>query len=84
MGTEKAELPWQDAPMLLTYQLHQFLPAGIVPVAVLGPHNAHWHHTVPAPAQVAINPDPSRGKVSSIQIGLDSLPSEFKALAIAR
>jgi molybdenum cofactor cytidylyltransferase len=82
MGTDKAELPWQDAPTLLTYQLHQFLQAGIVPVVVLGPHNARLRHTVPAPAQVAINPDPSRGKVSSIQIGLDSLPAELEALAM--
>lgn len=41
MGTCKAGLPWGENRTLLTYQIEQFLMAGIRAIVVLRPHNAN-------------------------------------------
>jgi molybdenum cofactor cytidylyltransferase len=77
MGTHKADLPWLDRKTLLTYQIDQWLAAGIPPIAVLNP-------TQTAPAcQTVINLNPSRGKVSSILLGLAAVPTDCESIAIA-
>ncbi len=40
MGACKAGLPWGENQTLLTYQIEQFLIAGIKAIVVLSPHNA--------------------------------------------
>ncbi len=83
MGTCKANLPWVEGTTLLTYQVNQWLLAGVSPIVVLGPHNAQLQHSLPPDTQVAINPAPSVGKTSSILIGLEKISVAWKVLAIA-
>ena len=91
MGTCKATLPWRNDQTLLRYQAEQFLQAGIIPIIVLGSHNAHLRSDCPDGSQVVINyhsDNPSgtlreRGKTSSILTGLNSLPQEFSSITIS-
>jgi molybdenum cofactor cytidylyltransferase len=77
MGTSKVDLPWLDGRTLLTYQIDQWLAAGITPIVVLNP-------TQTAPdCQTVINPNPGRGKVSSILTGLEAIPADCEGTAIA-
>jgi len=80
MGTCKAGLPWRNGKSLLSYQVEQLLLAKIVPVVVLGLHN--YQQQVPAGTTVAINHNPSAGKVSSILTGLKHIP-QFDCLLIS-
>lgn len=83
MGTCKTTLPWRDDRTLLEYQTEQFLLAGIIPIVVLGSHNAHRQKDCPNSSQVLINYKCDRGKTSSILTGLQSLPPEFSTLIIS-
>jgi molybdenum cofactor cytidylyltransferase len=83
MGTCKASLPWRDGHTLLTYQLSQLRLAGITPVVVVGTHNAQLQEVCPAHVCVVINPDTTRGKISSILTGLAILPAELQTLMIS-
>ncbi|WAL62447.1 nucleotidyltransferase family protein [Thermocoleostomius sinensis] len=83
MGTCKASLPWHDSQTLLTYQLSQLLLATITPVVVVGTHNAYLQETCPAYVQVVVNPDTTRGKISSILTGLAVLPTQLQTLIIS-
>lgn len=83
MGTCKAQLAWEAGKSLLTYQIEQFLFAGIVPIVVLGLHNANCQQYCVPESIVAINPSPDRGKTSSILTGLSHLPKEFGSLTIS-
>jgi molybdenum cofactor cytidylyltransferase len=83
MGTCKAALPWHDGQTLLTYQLSQLIQARIVPVVVLGPHNAQLQEMCPDPVRVVVNPDPSRGKTSSILTGLAAVPARLQTVMIS-
>jgi len=80
MGRDKASLPWGDTT-LLAYQASQQQAAGLSPVAVV---RGLQQATIPLPAGVTIacNPQPERGKVSSILTGLAALPLEFATLAL--
>lgn len=83
MGRCKATLPWHDGQTLLTYQCRQWRLVGVTPLVVLGPHNAHLPKAEADPIQVVINPQPGRGKTSSILAGLQALPPDVGAIAIA-
>ncbi|MBD3885609.1 nucleotidyltransferase family protein [Phormidium tenue FACHB-886] len=83
MGTCKAGLPWCDGHTLLTYQTHQWLMAGVIPIVVLGPHNKHQQENCPYGCQVVINPDPNRGKTSSVLLGLQALSPKFRNVIIS-
>ncbi|TVQ19652.1 MAG: nucleotidyltransferase family protein [Leptolyngbya sp. DLM2.Bin15] len=80
MGRCKTTLPWGDRPSLLTYQTEQMHQAGLMPIVVLGPHNAHRQGDCAPRTQVVINPQPDQGKVSSVLIGLAHLPTDVTAL----
>lgn len=83
MGTCKASLPWLGGKTLLAYQLEQWLLAGIRPIVVLGPHNDNQQRDCPPDCVVAINPNPSAGKTSSILTGLHYTPQNWHVLAIS-
>lgn len=50
-------------------------------IVVLGNHADLLRQDVPATAQIVINPDPSRGQLSSLQTGLAALPAEVDGFA---
>jgi molybdenum cofactor cytidylyltransferase len=83
MGTCKASLQWCEGKTLLSYQVEEFLLAGITPIVVLGPHNAERKQDCLPGSKVVINPNPSAGKVSSILTGLKHLPKDFGILAFS-
>lgn len=83
MGRCKASLPWHEGQTLLTYQLSQLLQATITPVVVLGTHNAQLQEICPAHIRVVVNPDTTRGKISSILTGLAALPTQLQTLMIS-
>lgn len=83
MGTCKASLPWGEGKTLLSYQIEQFLLAGIAPIVVLGTHNAERQKDCPTSALVAINPASNQGKTSSILVGLQVVPKHFQVLVIS-
>ena len=83
MGTCKASLAWGEGKTLLSYQIEQFLLAGIKPVVVLGPHNCDRAQDCPPGTAIAINPTPSQGKTSSIFTGLQFIPKDCAVLAIS-
>jgi molybdenum cofactor cytidylyltransferase len=82
MGTCKAGLSWLNGSTLLSYQVEQLLKANIIPVIVLGPHNAYQQQNLPANCQFVINLYPETGKVSSILAGLKQIPKDFHSLMI--
>lgn len=84
MGTCKASLPWQGGKTLLAYQCEQWSLAGFGAIAVLNPGNARSPNRAPLAAiQIVVNPNPDRGKVSSILTGLAAIPEECRAIALA-
>jgi molybdenum cofactor cytidylyltransferase len=80
MGQCKTTLPWQGQT-LLTYQLAQWQAAQVQPIVVLGPHNAH--RQADCGGSAVINPDPSRGKASSVLTGLATLSSDVTGIFIS-
>ncbi|MDB9525823.1 nucleotidyltransferase family protein [Oscillatoria sp. CS-180] len=82
MGTCKTALPWQGST-LLAYQCEQFLLTSVTPIVVLGPHNLHRQDDCPQESYVVLNAAPKRGKISSIQTGLNALPADWTTLFIA-
>jgi 2-oxo-4-hydroxy-4-carboxy-5-ureidoimidazoline decarboxylase len=82
MGRCKAALPWINHQTLLAYQATQWLLAGMTPVIVLSPQNAVCRHDCPPESWIVMNPDPSRGKTSSILAGLATLPASCQTIAI--
>ncbi|OKH38992.1 hypothetical protein NIES2119_07575 [[Phormidium ambiguum] IAM M-71] len=83
MGTCKTFLPWYNNQTLLQYQITEFLKADFIPIVVLSPQNATYQPEFPPETQTIINPDPSRGKTSSILTGLTQIPANFTSLAIS-
>lgn len=81
MGTCKASLPWRNGKSLLSYQVEQLSLAKIVPIVVLGLHNCKQTQ-VPLKTIVAVNYNPSAGKVSSILTGLKHVP-QFDCLLMS-
>ena len=83
MGVCKTTLPWRNDRTLLRYQAEQFLQAGIVPIVVLGSHNADRRTDLPHGSLVTLNHNSDRGKTSSILTGLDLLPDSFSTVTIS-
>jgi molybdenum cofactor cytidylyltransferase len=83
MGTCKASLPWLEGKTLLSYQVEQWLIAGITPIVVLGSHNAHHQNNCPKGSRVVINSFPSQGKTNSFLTGLRLLPQDFEVVAVS-
>lgn len=81
MGTCKAGLPWHNGHSLLSYQIEQLLLAEILPIVVFGLHNFKQQQ-VPPGTKIAINHNPSAGKISSILTGLKHV-SKFDCLLIS-
>ena len=97
MGTCKAGLPWGENQTLLTYQIEQFLIAGIRAIVVLNPHNANLLTNSPEilrsgqtpltpgryQVRAIVNSAPELGKTSSILLGLSQLPTNFTTVIIS-
>ena len=83
MGYPKALLPFGNKTFL-AHILETIRKAGLVaPVIILGRSASVIAPTVEDPsAAIRINPDPDRGQLSSIQIGLSSLPPAAQAAMI--
>ena len=79
MGRDKASLPWGETT-LLSYQVAQMAAAGIQPFVVRGAGQPIPEDV--APARIVCNPQPERGKTSSIRAGLTALPADFTTLTI--
>ncbi len=80
MGTPKALLDYRGETFV--GRLVRVLGASCQPViVVLGYHADAIRQQVPATAKIAINPDPSRGQLSSLQTGLGELPAEADGFA---
>lgn len=83
MGICKTSLPWYNNQTLLQYQVTEFLKADFIPIVVLSPQNANSQPNFFEETQTIINPDPSRGKTSSILTGLTQIHQDFTTLAIS-
>jgi len=80
MGTPKALLDYRGETFV--GRLIRVLGACSHPViVVLGYHADVIRQQIPATANIAINPDPSRGQLSSLQTGLAELPAEADGFA---
>jgi molybdenum cofactor cytidylyltransferase len=80
MGTPKALLDYRGETFV--GRLARVLGATCSPViVVLGYHADAIRQQVPSTAKIVINPDPSRGQLSSLQTGLAELPAEADGFA---
>ncbi len=80
MGTPKALLDYRGETFV--GRLVRVLATSCNPViVVLGYHADVIRQQIPASARVVINPDPSRGQLSSLQTGLAALPAEADGFA---
>ena len=87
MGTCKASLPWGEGHTLLTYQVEQFQLAGFQTIVVVGPHNIDRCQADLAKRSlsplVVLNPEPHRGKTSSILLGLQWVDADCPGIVIS-
>src|ERR1041385_4467360 len=75
MGTPKALLDYHGETFV--GRLVRVLQTKCNPViVVLGYQAATIRPSVPTAAKIVVNPDPSRGQLSSLQTALDSSPAE--------
>jgi molybdenum cofactor cytidylyltransferase len=75
MGTPKALLDYRGETFM--GRLVRVLGESCEPlIVVLGYHADVIRQQIPSVAKVVINPDPSRGQLSSLQTGLAALPAE--------
>lgn len=80
MGTPKALLDFHGETFVA--RLARVLSASCGSVTVVLGYNADTIRPhVPASASVAVNPDPSRGQLSSLQTGLAELPRDMDGFA---
>ena len=80
MGTPKALLDYRGETFV--GRLVRVLGTSCHPViVVLGYHADAIRPKVPSTATIVINPDPSRGQLSSLQTGLAALPAEADGFA---
>jgi molybdenum cofactor cytidylyltransferase len=80
MGTPKALLDYRGETFV--GRLVRVLGTSCNPViVVLGYHAGVLRQQVPAAANIVVNPDPSRGQLSSLQTALAALPPEAKGFA---
>jgi len=83
MKREKSRLPWIDGKPLLSWMVDSLSAAGWQTHAVLGPESfAYWNSILPADCAV-LNPDPARGKTSSLTCGVEKLPPETQWILIS-
>jgi len=83
MGREKAALPWLEGKSLLQWTVDSLMVSGWQPVVVLGPeHFSTWEAELPIGCAV-LNPDPARGKTTSLAAGLRALPYGARRILIA-
>lgn len=74
MGLPKGRLPWLAGMQLLPWTLQELKASGWEPVVVLNPVDfAHWAPLLPGERLVE-NPQPERGKASSLVTGLRAAP----------
>ena len=83
MGYPKALLPLGDE-IFLTRILRILREVGLVsPRLVLGRDAALIRERIgDYPADILVNPDPDRGQLSSIQLGISGLPEKFEAVML--
>jgi molybdenum cofactor cytidylyltransferase len=80
MGTPKALLDYRGETFV--GRLVRVLGVSCKPVVVvLGYHADVLKREVPAAATIVVNPDPSRGQLSSLQTALGALPAEADGFA---
>jgi CTP:molybdopterin cytidylyltransferase MocA len=80
MGTPKALLDYRGETFV--GRLVRVLGISCHPViVVLGYHSDVVREVTPATASIVINPDPSRGQLSSLQTGLGAIPDETDGFA---
>ncbi len=83
MKREKSGLPWIDGKALLPWMVDSLSDAGWQTTAVLSPESfTHWESTLPAGCAV-LNPDPTRGKTSSLTCGVETLSLDTKWILIS-
>lgn len=91
MGTCKASLAWCNGHTLLTYQVSEFQQAGFRSIVVVGLHNRNRLQaeleanlgSASLAVLVVLNPETSRGKTSSIRLGLQEISPDCPAIAIS-
>jgi len=82
MGREKASLPWLEEKSLLQWTVDSLATAGWRPLVVLAPERfPAWNAVLPAGCAV-LNPDPTRGKTTSLAAGLRAVPDEARRILI--
>jgi molybdenum cofactor cytidylyltransferase len=82
MGREKSSLPWLRGQPLLLWMVEELAAGGWQPVVVLSPQNfAFWNSALPRGCAVA-NPEPERGKTTSLAAGVQRVPPDAKWLLI--
>jgi molybdenum cofactor cytidylyltransferase len=80
MGTPKALLDYRGETFV--GRLVRVLETSCKPViVVLGYHSDVLRRQIPVTAKIVVNPDPSRGQLSSLQTGLAALPAEADGFA---
>jgi len=83
MGHEKASLPWLEGKSLLQWTVDSLAASGWQALVVLGPeHFPTWEAALPAGCAV-LNPDPARGKTTSLAAGLRAVPGDARRILIA-
>jgi molybdenum cofactor cytidylyltransferase len=81
MGTPKALLPL-DGETFLDRLIRLFSEVAVTPIVVLGHQAEQIRAGIQRGASVrfAVNPDPERGMLSSLQCGLEAVPPEAEAV----
>ncbi|NJK63073.1 MAG: nucleotidyltransferase family protein [Synechococcaceae cyanobacterium SM2_3_1] len=82
MGCCKALLPWGEGQTLLSFQIRQWQQLQVEPIVVVGSHNVAEIQPL-LHCQLLVNPAASTGKVSSLLMGLQALPSSWNFLVIS-
>ena len=78
MGQDKAKLAWLDQKSLLQWLIDELTTAGWSPLAVVGPNTFDYWKSALRGTCVVLNPDPDRGKTTSIACGAEQLPEDTK------
>ena len=88
MGSPKALLLTRDGRPFVAAIAETFAAAGITEIVVVTGRDheritaALAHERLPAPPEVVRNLDPSRGQLSSLLLGIDSLPAAAPAAVV--
>jgi molybdenum cofactor cytidylyltransferase len=88
MGSPKALLLTRDGRPFVAAIAETFAAAGITEIVVVTGRDheritaALAHERLPAPPEVVRNLDPSRGQLSSLLLGIDSLPASAPAAVV--